>query len=116
MAATNLVFKMPLEPHPLPSLEDDEESFVVLGQSMPDSNVDEYMSTPVDISVIAEAKRLIDSELDALNSMNNKPDEKKETTGMFCCQIIISFLIFFNTSFRWTKIVSILKDRGTLPL
>ncbi|CAH1110026.1 unnamed protein product [Psylliodes chrysocephalus] len=80
MAATNLVFKMPLEPHPLPSLEDDEESFVVLGQSMPDSNVDEYMSTPVDISVIAEAKRLIDSELDALNSMNNKPDEKKETT------------------------------------
>ncbi|XP_072394727.1 uncharacterized protein [Diabrotica undecimpunctata] len=73
--ATNMVFKIPQEPCPLTTLESDEESFVVLGQSIPDASTELYPE-PIGLSVIAEAKRLINSELEAIDQAKNN-DEKK---------------------------------------
>ncbi|XP_056633018.1 NF-kappa-B essential modulator [Diorhabda sublineata] len=68
-------FKMPQEPCPLPSLESDEESFVVLGQSIPDASTEIY-SEPIGASVIAEAKRLLNSEIEGIEQTTSKSDEK----------------------------------------
>ncbi|XP_050512086.1 myosin-9-like isoform X2 [Diabrotica virgifera virgifera] len=73
--ATNVVFKIPQEPCPLTTLESDEESFVVLGQSIPDASTELYPE-PIGLSVIAEAKRLINFELEAIDQAKNN-DEKK---------------------------------------
>ncbi|CAG9857110.1 unnamed protein product [Phyllotreta striolata] len=81
-------FKMPQEPRPLPSLDDDDESFVVLCSNARDSQASDSFSADVpDASVISEAKQLIKQELEALDmesmrcgvNATNQSNEIEET-------------------------------------
>ncbi|KAG5890913.1 hypothetical protein JTB14_024910 [Gonioctena quinquepunctata] len=64
---------IPSEPCPLPSLGSDEESFVVLGNSLsPDTEItpSEELFEPIGSNVIEEAKQLIDNELSAMEKLS----------------------------------------------
>ncbi|CAG9820944.1 unnamed protein product [Phaedon cochleariae] len=66
-------FRMPSEPHPLPSLGSDEESFVILGKSMsPDEDApsSEELFQPPSVTVVEEAKKLINKEISLLEQMS----------------------------------------------